>query len=120
MSIRGKLRAQSLDDRVAFERKTEIRTSSGGMTSTWAPVATVYARVDGAKASSPEPVAADGIRTQRDYTVWVRADVVKRFTLTPLDRVNWKGRLMNIADIPDHGLRGQVIAVICRAGLNGG
>lgn len=120
MSIRAKLRAQSLDDRVTFERKTAVRSASGGMADTWAPIITCYARVDGAKASSPEPVSDGGIRTPRDYTVWIRSDILARYSLTPLDRVNWRGRLMNIADIPDQGLRGQLIAVLCRAGMNKG
>ena len=120
MSIRAKLRAQSLDDRVTFERKTSVRGASGGMVETWLPVVTCYARVDGAKASSAEPVADGGIRTLRDYMIWIRSDIQVRYSLTPLDRANWKGRLMNIADIPDQGRRGQLIAVICRAGLNAG
>ena len=120
MSIRAKLQAQSLDQRVQFQRVTKMRSASGGQAETWAPIITVWARVDGAKASGPEPVGDGGIRTLRDYTVWIRADVMTRYVLTPLDRVNWKGRLMNIRDIPDQGLRGQLIPVICVAGLNAG
>jgi head-tail adaptor len=119
MSIRAKLRAQSLDDLVSIERNAPTSTGRGGLTPNWYTVVrNVAARVDGAKASGPEQVADGGIRTLRDYTVWIRADVYKRFSITPLDRVNWHGRLMSIRDVPDQGLRGQVIAVICSAGLS--
>lgn len=121
MSIRAKLNAQSLDDFVTFERNAPGDTASGGRTDNWRTlVRNVAARVDGAKASSPEPLVDGGIRTPRGYTVWIRADVYKRFGIMPLDRVNWHGRLMNIEDIPDQGLRGQLIAVLCSAGLNQG
>ena len=65
-------------------------------------------------------VARRGIRTPRDYTVWIRADVFTRYRITPLDRVRWRERIMNIADIPDQGQKGGLIAVICRAGMNQG
>lgn len=120
MSIRAKVRAQALDDRVRFERNYPVDSGAGGFVDDWRTVKECYARVDGAKASSPEPVADGGIRTPRDYTVWIRADIFIRYTITPLDRVRWRERIMNIADIPDQGQKGGLIAVICRAGMNQG
>lgn len=120
MSIRAKVKAQRLDARITFERNTPVDTSTGGRTDSWSEVVTCWAAVDGAKASSPEPVVDGGIRTLRDYTIWVRADIITRFSITPLDRVRYKSRIMNIGDIPDQGLRGNLMAVICKAGLNQG
>lgn len=118
MSIRAKVRAQTLDVRVTFERNYPVDTSTGGRTDNWQKVVTCWARVDGAKASSPEPVVDGGIRTLRDYTVWIRSEIVDRYSITPLDRVRYKSRIMNIGDMPEQGLKGNLIAVICKAGLN--
>lgn len=120
MSISSRVRAGDLDDRVRFERNARVDSGSGGFVDDWRLLVNCYARVDGAKASSLEPAADGGIRTPRDYTVWIRADIFTRYAITPLDRVRWRSRIMNIADIPDQGLRGKLIAVICRAGMNQG
>jgi head-tail adaptor len=120
MSIRAKVRAQTLDTRIRIERNTPVQTSTGGQTDSWSLVVQCYARVDGAKASSPEPVVDGGIRTLRDYTVWVRSEIISRYSITPLDRVVHNGRIMNIGDIPDQGIRGNLMAIICKAGLNPG
>ena len=120
MSIRARVRAQTLDARVRFERNHPVDTGAGGFIDDWRTVKKCYARVDGGKASGPEPVADGGIRTPRDYTVWIRADIFIRYSITALDRVRWRGRIMNIADIPDQGQKGGLIAVICRAGMNQG
>jgi len=121
MSIRAHVDARRLDQLVRWERNFATDTASGGRSpDDWRAVATTWAAVDGAKASSPEPVSDGGIRTPRAYTIWIRADVFKRFGLTALDRAIWKGSIMNILDMPDQGLRGRMIAVICRTGLNQG
>lgn len=126
MSIRASVNARALDERVRFERNYATRTGTGAQgTADWRPVITsgdgcCWARVDGAKVSSPEPLGDGGIRTPRNYTVWIRADVFTRYAITPLDRIVWKGRIMNIADIPDQGLRGRLIGITATAGLNKG
>lgn len=120
MTIRAHVNAPRLDTRVRWERNFPLDTPSGGRVADWRLLFESAAAVDGAKASGPEPLADGGIRTPRDYTVWIRADIFTRFALTPLDRGVWKGRILNIADIPDQGLRGRLIAVICRAGMNAG
>lgn len=120
MSIRAQVTAARLDTRVRFERKQQTRSATGAVSEAWAPVFECWAAVDGAKASGPEPLVDGGIRTPRDYTVWVRADVIERFAITPLDRIVWKGRVLNIADIPDQGLRGRLMGITARAGMNQG
>jgi SPP1 family predicted phage head-tail adaptor len=119
MSIRAKVRAQTLDTRIRVERNTPTSTSTGGQIDNWSLVVECWARVDGAKASA-EPVVDGGIRTQRDYSIWVRSEMISRYNITPLDRIIHNGRIMNIGDIPDQGLRGNLIAMICKAGLNQG
>lgn len=127
MSIRGNVDAQALTERVRVERKSETRTASGALQSTWTPVTECWARVDGAKVGTPEPFFEGATQTQRNYVVWVRADIVTRFGVTPVDRLIWlptrKGaptRVFDIVDIPDQGLRGRLMGMVVRAGINKG
>jgi head-tail adaptor len=96
------------------------RRSPAEKVESWPLLKEVWAAVDGAKASGAEPNAGDGIKSQRDYTVWVRADIVKRLAITLVDRIYWKGKVLNIKDMPDQQLRGRWIAIICNTGLNAG
>lgn len=124
MSVRSRFKAQTLDDTITLQRQVAVNTGTGGRAAAWSPLVSCRARVDGAKANSPEPVLGDGVRTKRGYTVWVRSDVVTRFRITPKDRVVWRTngieRTMNILDIPDQGLRGRMMALLCEAGLVSG
>lgn len=120
MSIRAAVNARRLDERVRFERNHATRSATGAQVADWRLLVECWATVDGAKATSPEPVADGGIRTPRDYTVWIRADVYTRCTIKPLDRILWHGRILSIADIPDQGLRGRLIGITATAGLNQG
>jgi SPP1 family predicted phage head-tail adaptor len=120
MSLRGHIDPRQFDQRVTFDRLYQTRSATGAMVPDWVPLVTCWAKVDGAKATSAEPRIADQTLTVRDYIVWVRAEVHTQFTLSPLDRVRWKAHTFNISDIPDQGLRGRVIGVVCRAGKNEG
>jgi head-tail adaptor len=125
VSLRAAANARRLNDRVRFERNYPTTSATGAKVDNWLPLIATgdhkcYAAVDGAKASSPEPLADGGIRTPRDYTVWIRSDIYVRFAITPLDRVVWKGRVLDIADIPDQGLQSRFTAVIARAGMTKG
>lgn len=127
MSIRANVDAQALTERVRVERKAETRSPSGAVLFTWARIVECWARVDGAKVGTPEPFVEGATQTQRNYIVWVRADIVTRFSVTPVDRVVWlptrKGaptRIFDIVDIPDQGLRGRLMGMIVRAGINKG
>lgn len=118
MSIRASVNARRLDERIRVERNHPARSSTGAQTADWRLLVECWAAVDGARAV--EAVADGGIRTPRDYTVWIRSDVFVRYAIAPLDRIVWKGRVLNIADIPDQGLRGRLIGITATAGLNKG
>lgn len=122
MSIRSNVDAREFDQRIAFERRVETATGTGGTTVTWTRLggltAMYWARVDGAKAS--EPYIADGIRSPADYTFWIRADVFERLGLLLSDRIVWKGDPYNISDIPDQQLRGRKISIAAQRGLSDG
>lgn len=118
MSIRAYVAPQRLDERVTVSRP--VRDANGDVTS-WTPVArNVHAGIDGAKAIGAERVVADGTRSVSGYTVWMRSDVIYRFSIAVDDRIEWKGRHFDIKDIPDQGLRGRMLALFCEAGINKG
>lgn len=120
MSIRAHFNPRRADQRVIFERNAGTQDENGDTPADWRTLIECSAAVDGAKASSPEPNVGGGIKSSRDYTVWVRADIISRFSITEVDRVNWKGRILNIKDMPDQQIAGRWIAVICDSGKNAG
>ncbi len=122
MSIRSNVDARGLDQRIRFQRRTEtqgeVSGSEGDIVVTWPTVADCWARVDGDKAS--EHHHDDAIRTPGGYTIWVRADVVKRYCITPLDRILWGCNVLDIKAMPDQQLRGRMAALICQANVTPG
>jgi len=120
MSIRAYDNPRERDQWIQFERNEPITQPSGDTKPRWQRICGCFARVDGAKASGPEPVIADGTRSVRDYVFWVQADLIGRYCITVVDRVLWRGRVFDIADIPDQQLRGRLLTVIARAGANAG
>lgn len=126
MSIRSNVDRAGLDQRVAFLRVTPGQDAGGFPTGSQRSLGEVWARVDGMKAGDryQDPDVASGVRTVSSMTVWIRADVFTRLGLTTADKAVWKKAsgdvALDILDIPDQQLRGRLIAVICRAGLNNG
>lgn len=122
MSIRSRVNAPALDQRVEFQRKRIERDSDGRTRTEWYSLGVVWARVDGRKVdqSRREPNHAGGLKTMHDYDVWVRSDVFTRLGLVLMDRILWNGRIFDIVDIPDQQLRGNLIAVFCRYGSSDG
>lgn len=124
MSIRSKVFAQGLDATIRFERNYGVATVSGGTTDDWRPLMTqCWAKVDGAPGG--EPVLDGGIRTPMGYLVKVRSELVVRLSITALDRIvlmsgPTRGKILNIADIPDQGLKGGLTTITCSAGVNRG
>lgn len=119
MSIRSNVDARRLDQRITFQRKTEVPDGEGGQTVTWNDLISCWAAVDGEKGTG-ERYVENGIRSIADYTLWIRADIMTRYGIRQMDRVLWQGDLYNIADIPNQQLRGRLIAVIVSTGLNQG
>jgi head-tail adaptor len=120
MTIRANVDPRALDQRITFERNTPTQAAGGDMEDSWADLKETWARVDGAKASAAEPSIGGEIISRYDYTVWVRAELIARYSITVLDRIRWKGKRLNIKDMPDQQLRGNLIALFCNTGLNQG
>lgn len=126
MSIRSNVDRAALNERVAFTRTTVGQDANGFPTNTTANLGEFWAKVDGTKAGErfQDPDVASGVRTVSSYTIWIRSEVFVGLGLTTADKLTWKKKggdiQMDILDIPDQQMRGRLIAVICRAGLNNG
>lgn len=119
MSIRSNMGVRRLDQRVTFQRNNGVQDASGDTPENWQNIVpNVQAAVDGEKGR--EAALGGGIKGESVYTVWVHADIVYRFSITVRDRILWGARILNIADIPDQQLRGRMLAMICRSGVNAG
>jgi len=119
MSIRSNFDPRRADQRVVFQRSTQTRSStSGEFVDGWADLKEAWAAVDGDKAS--EANVEGGIRSVAGYTVWVRADIVTRFSIGERDRISWNGQILNIKALPNQQLRGRWMPITCDAGLNAG
>lgn len=121
MSIREAVNARELDTVIDIERNYPARSATGANIDNWRTLVRFCpAKVDGVRVRTPEPDADGGIRSLVDYEVRIRGDVFTRFSVSVLDRINWQGSIMDIKDIPNQGLRGRLIGMICKAGLNRG
>lgn len=118
MSIRASTSAQRLNERVTVRRPV---LDSNGDAVDWALVVeNMRAGVDGAKASGAERVVAEGTRSVSGYTVWARAEEVARFGIDVTYRIEWRGKFLDVKDIPDQGLQGRLLALFCEVGVNKG
>lgn len=119
MAVIARRSPRSLDQQVTFERLTEVsRADTGSVVERWLPLVRCWASVDGTKAS--ERYAGGGERSVGDYTLWIMSTVYAKYKPTPKDRIVWGTRVLNIIDIPDQQLRGQLIAVFANSGLHDG
>jgi len=119
VSIRANVDAGRFTERVEIQRATASQDATTGAEElTWAELVTCWASVDGIPAR--EARAADAMQSLQDYTVWVRSDIVQRFSVTQADRIYWRYRVLDILAIPDQQLAGRLIAILCRAGASNG
>ncbi len=118
MSIVANFDPRRMDQTVTFQRDTGAQDASGDAPESWTTVVQCRAAVDGDKAK--EAAIGGGIKSRLGYTVWVNADIVTRFSITQRDRISWNGKLLNIIDLPDQGLRGRFMPMICQSGVNAG
>jgi SPP1 family predicted phage head-tail adaptor len=122
VSIRSKVFAPALDQRITFQRISIERDEFGRQKEVWTTLGTVWARVDGRRVdqSRREQYRSDSIQTMHDYDVWVRSDVYTRLDLQTRDRILWKNKIFDIVDIPDQQIKGNLIGIFCREGSSNG
>lgn len=123
MSIRANVDANALNERITIQRLTETQNATtGDLTSSWATLVTCWARVDGEKATDrfQEPLEADQIQSVRLFTIWIRANITQRYALRERDRISWRGRVLDVVEVRDQQLRGELTVLMCREGLTNG
>ena len=105
----------SLDERVTFERATNVSDGGGGSTLTWATYFTCAAMVEAI--SGRERANADQTQSPRNYrvTLWRSSETAG---LTTRDRLDWRGKKMQIRFIADEGPRPLYLMLDCEAGVN--
>lgn len=91
--------AGQLDQRISLQRKSRVRDGAGGATETWTEYAEVYAMVR--PMTGRERQNAERAEALSDYVVVIRY----RSGILPSDRIEWRGRKLNIRFIRNQGPR---------------
>jgi SPP1 family predicted phage head-tail adaptor len=113
------MRAGKLSQRVRVERPVETQGASGAMTTTWMPVATVWAEVLPATTRMRERLAANQTLADMDTVVRMRyAPIIADIDAT------WRLRLdatvYNIIGAANVGMANREIEALCVSGRNDG
>ena len=106
--------AGELKHRILFESETTTGDGSGGFISTWAEVATVWAKVQ--NGGGREKAEAMQLKPQTDYVLTVR---YRSDMLAPAGqkmRATVEGRLCNITSVEDIELAKRWLKIKCTAG----
>lgn len=123
MSRRQFTNARDFDQRATLERKTVTADGSGNTTDTWNQVGDPFwCKVNSQKLSErlKEPIVADSLQSAYDYIISIRSEIFVRYNIIVNDRLVWNGIYLDIKDILDDQLRGRIIDMACRRGLNNG
>jgi SPP1 family predicted phage head-tail adaptor len=86
-------------ERVTIQSPTEVRTSVGETTLTWATLATVWASVDGLSTRDILQAQQANLVATHRIRIRYRADV------THTQRILWRGRTMEIASVVERDNR---------------
>lgn len=97
----------ALRERVTIERETRTADGLGGWSSSWAAVATVWARVE--QLAAAEPVEAERLVARGGYRITIR----HRSDLTTADRLAWRGRILNIRGLSNKDERRRYLTIDC-------
>jgi len=112
-------KAAALTERITFERVTLTSDGGGGSTEAWTTQYSCAARVmpmTGSKAGN-EQATADKLQAVVNYMVTVRRST-ETAAITAKDRIDWRGKKMQIRAIADSGPSPLYMEIICEAGVN--
>lgn len=107
------INAGRLDRQITIEQRTDTRTASGAVSSTWSTYVTAYAQV--AYTGGKEFAAAKAIHSETDAVFIVRSGGA----ITNRMRVNYQSRYFDILAVDDLSDRDKV-RLICREGQRQG
>lgn len=106
--------AGGLRERITIEAKTLVTDAGGGGAATWSTVATVSAQVTPVKGREGED--AGRLAAMQTFLVVIRY----RNDVGPLNRIQWRGRTLNIRSAEDREERRQWLTMECEEGVQNG
>lgn len=98
-----------LDQRVSLQSKTLTDDGAGGASETWTEYAEVWAQVR--PMTGREREIAMRNEAHANYVVTIR-----HRTVSPLDRILWRGRYLNIRFVKEAGPRNQYLDIEAEMG----
>jgi len=105
------MRAGRLRHRLTIQQQTETRDSYGAAIITWSDVATVWGAI--------EPLSGQELFAQQQVQPETKVRIVLRYrAIDPSYRIVHDGKYYNITEVIDHGLRGQMLTLMCREGVS--
>ena len=108
------MQAGRLRHRVTIERLTGERGDAGGISDEWQVIGTRWASVKPLTGREWGQAAAANTRiSQHLLTGMTRADTLTT-TLTPRDRLRFKGRTLDIQAVMNTDERGQEMRIMCK------
>lgn len=108
------MRSGELRKRVTVQQRSTTQDAYGQPLTTWSDVCTVWAAIE--PMSGRELLAAAAVRSESTHTVLMRY----RPGIVPAMRINYGGRIFNIASVLDENERHRQLTLICSEGLNDG
>lgn len=101
------LRAGKLNKRVTIQQVTRTSDGGGGYTEAWAALATVWANVEPQSGSERWTAGQQGAGVEWQVTIRYRDDV------TPLMRVLYGSKVLNIRAVMDPDARSERLVLVC-------
>lgn len=93
------IRAGLMRERITLESPSEVRSRSGETRLTWSTLATVWASVDGLNTKDIMQAQQANVMATHRIRCRYRSDVNHK------QRIQWRGRTMEIASVTDRGNR---------------
>lgn len=101
------MRAGELRRRITLEQETRTSDGGGGSAQTWAPFATVYAKV------APLTGTEAGVASQVGSAVTHRVEIRYRAGVTSKMRINYGGRILNVRAVLNIEERNRELHLMC-------
>lgn len=104
------MRPGLLDQRITLQRRTETADGGGGVSRSWATLATVWASV---KAKASRESVSEG----RMSAVFAVMFTIRNRDVRETDRISWNGEVYNIRGVMREGTRPLYVVVEAERGV---
>lgn len=102
------IEAGRLTEYVSLQRATNTQDDTGAVTRTWSTFAFVWAQID--TLSERERLVAAQLVVDATHRVIIRYDD----QITPVDRVLWGTRVLDVSGVLDPGQRHELLVLECQ------